>query len=435
MLTEEQLTQSIEKAIGDTAKGLATKDELKKHVEELRKEFAEAAKDENAKIKAMLEEEQKKVDALNAEIKRLIRTRFASIKDSDGNYIGAWGNHERAKMAGLFCLASVGGFATAKDALKSEFGVELKAAGEDAGTTGGILVPTELIPHLITQIERYGVFRRNSLEWPMGSDSSYAPKMSSLLTVYCPGAGTAPSTSDPAFTGVGLNAKKWITVTAIDSELTEDAAIAIGETVMGYLIPAAFAYKEDQVGFLGDGTSTYFGHVGITGALRGVDATIANIKGLEVGTGNAYSELTLADFTGLVGKPMDIADDGNLKWYVNRLFYYSYMMDVALDSGGANATEVYSGAPKKTFLGYPVEFTQVMPKAEANSQICAIFGNLKRGAYLGDRRRLTIDRSTDAYFTSDQIGIRGTERVAPSIHGQGDTTNAGTICGLITAAS
>jgi HK97 family phage major capsid protein len=76
-----------------------------------------------------------------------------------------------------------------------------------------------------------------------------------------------------------------------------------------------------------------------------------------------------------------------------------------------------------------------MPKAEANSQICALLANLRMGAYLGDRRNLTIDRSSERYFDTDQIGIRGTERVAPAIHGVGDTTDAGPICGLITAAS
>ena len=113
------------------------------------------------------------------------------------------------------------------------------------------------------------------------------------------------------------------------------------------------------------------------------------------------------------------------------------MVRLALALGGVNAAEVQSGrmVRDRQFLSYPVDVTQTMPKVEANSQICAILGNLKLGAYLGDRRKLTIDRSTDAYFTTDQIGFRGTERVAPTIHGVGDTTDAGPICALITAAS
>lgn len=233
-----------------------------------------------------------------------------------------------------------------------------------------------------------------------------------------------------------MTAKKWMTLTAIDSELSEDAAIAVGE-VVGYLIGHAFAKKEDEVGFLGDGTSTYFGHTGIAGALRGVDGTIGNIKSLVVGAGNAYSELTLANFESLIGTLPDYADDGDVKWFNSRKFYYTVMIKLALAAGGANATEIIQGrgAKEKTFLSYPVDFAQAMPKTEANSQICTILGNLKMGAYLGDRRKLTIDRSADAYFSTDQVGIRGTERVAPTIHGVGDTTDAGPICALITAAS
>jgi len=224
-----------------------------------------------------------------------------------------------------------------------------------------------------------------------------------------------------------------MTLTALDSELNEDAAIAIGELI-GFLIGQAFAQKEDEVGFLGDGTSTYFGHTGIAGALRAVHATIASIKSLVVSDTDAtYANISLANLDNVCGILPDSADNGEAKWYCSRMFYYTVMVRLAMAAGGANATEILSGSVsrEKTFLGYPVEFTQAMPKTQAASQICAILGNLNLGAYLGDRRKLTIDRSTEAYFTTDQIGIRGTERVAPTVHGVGDTTNAGPICGLI----
>jgi len=437
----------IENALDDIQKNMATKSEVIKLIDD---EVAKEKEEQKAKItdietnaKEAIEELTKANEAIARQIKNLMQTNFASIKTPAGMYNGIWGDLETAKNAGLYIMASVYKNQKAKDTLESK-GVELKrftedkdkAMGEDVGSTGGILVPTEFIPNLILLIEKYGVFRRNALEYPMGSDSAIAPKLSSGLTVYCPGAGVAPTASDAAFKSVGLNAKKLITLTALDSELTEDAAIAIGE-IVGYLIGQAFAKKEDEVGFLGDGTSTYFGHTGIAGALRAVDATIGNIKSLVVGAGNAYSELTLANFESVVGTLPDYADDGDAKWYCSRKFYFTVMLKLALASGGVNATEIVQGrgAKEKTYMSYPVEFAQAMPKTEANSQICALLANLKQGAYLGDRRKLTIDRSTDAYFTTDQVGVRGTERVAPSIHGVGDTTDAGPICGLITAAS
>ena len=437
-MDEKELIAFITKAIGDTHKGLATKKEFVDELvvkladhEEFKKHFAGLSDIPTLKTS---------MDSLAEAVKGLKANRFAALKTPNGMYNGMWGDLETAKTAGLFVLAGCFGHEKAKLALSNK-GIELerfteKAMGEDVNTTGGYTVPGELIPNLILLIEKYGVFRPNALEYPMGSDSAMAPKLTSGLTVYCPGAGVAPSLSDLTFGAVGLNAKKWMTLTALDSELNEDSAIAIGELI-GFMIGKAFAEKEDKVGFLGDGTSTYFGHVGIAGALKAVSATIASIKSLVVGAGNAYSELTLANFEDVCGIVPDYADDGNLKWYVNRKLYYSVMVKLAMAAGGANATEILTGSVsrEKTFLGYPVQFTSAQPKVEANSQICALLANLKLGAYIGDRRKLTIDRSMEAYFTTDQVGIRGTERVAPAIHGQGDTTDAGPICGLITAAS
>lgn len=437
----DELEKKIKKMLEDVVKGLATKEELTKAInEEVAKKIAG---DEHLKeTQTAIVELKRTDDALAYQVKQLLRSGFAAIKTPSGLYNGMWGDLETAKTAGLFILASIFGNKKAVEELDNR-GIELKcftdknekAMGEDVLTTGGVLVPTELIPNIILLIEKYGVYRRNVLEYPMASDSALAPKLSSGLAVYCPGAGVAPSLSDAAFKGVGLTAKKWMTLTALDSELNEDAAIAIGELV-GFLIGQAFAQKEDEVGFLGDGTSTYFGHTGIAGALRAVDATIGNIKSLVVAAGNNYSEIILANFETLLGTVPDYADNGDLKWYCSRKFYYTVMIKLAMAAGGANATEILSGSVsrEKTFLGYPLEFTQAMPKTEANDQVCVLLANLKLGAYLGDRRKLTIDRSTEAYFTTDQIGIRGTERVAFTVHGVGDTTDAGPICGLIMAA-
>ncbi len=442
--------EDIEQGLGQIKRNMATKTEVIELIDKKLDEDHERAQAEKEKNDKLFETAQKTVeelkkanDAVVAQIKMLRSTRFAPLKTSSGMYNGFWGDLETAKNFGKFILAEVFGDVKAGEYLdaigierKHIVGDKIKAMGEDVDTTGGILVPSEFIPHLVLLIEKYGVYRRNALEWPMGGAEATAPKLSSGLTVYCPSAGVAPATSDPAFRGVGMQAKKWMTLTAIDSELDEDAAIAIGE-VVGFLIAQAFAQQEDKVGFLGDGTSTYFGHVGITGALRAVDATIANIKSLVVASGNAYSEIVLTDFEGLIGTLPDYADNGDAKWYAHRYFYMTIMVKLALAAGGTSATEIIAGrgVREKTFLSYPVEFTQVMPKAEANSQICTIFGNLKLGAYMGDRRKLTIDKSKEAYFTTDQVGIRGTERVAPTVHGVGDTTDAGPITALITAAS
>ena len=436
-----EFEKKIEKMLQDMVKGLATKDELAKAIdEEVTKKIAE---DEHLKETRTLVEEVKAAnDNLANQFKQLQRMQLSSSSSWPRSYEmrAVWQNPEQAKNFGLFVLATAAGSEKARKQLEDQ-GIELawitgeKAMGEGTLTGGGAVVPTEFIPTLIALQEQYGVYRRNAQVYPMASDSAVAPKLSSGLTVYCPGEGAPITASDLALKTVGLTAKMWATLTAISIQLEEDAAIAIGE-IVGRQIAWAFAKKEDEIGFLGDGTSTYFGHTGITGALRAVHATIGSIKSLQVSSYKTHATMVMADFEGLLGRLPNFADDGNAKWYCHRLFYYSVMIRLAMAVGGANATEIIRGAGvrEKTFLSYPVEFTQAMPKVAAANSICCLFANLPMGAYLGDRRMMAIDRSSEVYFANAQIGIRGTQRVAVTVHGVGDTTDAGPICGLIMAA-
>lgn len=301
---------------------------------------------------------------------------------------------------------------------------------------GGALVSVEQIPSVIMLLEQYGKYRANAQSMPMGAGQTLQPKIDGLLTVYCPGEGGAVTAADPTIKTVALTPKTLCALTAYSMELEEDSLVALGELLAG-LFARSFAYYEDLCGFLGDGTSTYFGFKGIVGALRAVSATIASIKSLVVGAGNAYNELTLANFNNVIGTLPDMADDGNAKWYEHRYFYYTVFVALALAAGGVQASEVIIGAgqKQKLQLGYPVEFTQVMPKAEGNSQICALLANLRQGAYLGTRGGIEFAQSSEHYFDQGLIACRGRNRIAINVHGVGDITNAGPICGLITAAA
>lgn len=435
--TDEDFCNAVETMLLDTNKGLATKGEF---INALAEQFA---KHETFKSTMAVGQDvptlKSQIESLNKQIAQLKTANFDPIKDQNKNYNGIWGNIKQCRDFGLFVLASVNGHQGAADRLKN-LGYELKqekAMGEDANSTGGVLVPTDFIANMIMLVEQYGVMRQLVDEYPMASDRTIAPKWDSGLTVYCPGAGGTITASDIGLNMIEMVAKKWATLTVIDSELDEDSAIAVGELV-GRGIAMAFAKKEDEVMILGDGTSTYFGHVGICGALKAVDSTIGNIKSLAVGSGNAYSELTVGDFEKLLGILPDYADVGNdVNWVVNRYFYYTVMVALAVASSNASATEILTNAiaKQKTFMAYPVKFSAAMPKAAANSQICALFGNYRLGAYMGTRRQMSIARSDEVKFAEDQIAIRGTERVAPTVHGVGDTADAGPICGLITAAS
>jgi HK97 family phage major capsid protein len=316
----------------------------------------------------------------------------------------------------------------------------LKAQSESNNADGGALVPQEFDRQLIDLREKYGIFRRYTKVTPMVSDTKIVPRRVSGLTAYFVNDNVAITESQKGWDNVQLVAKKVATLTKYSSEVAEDAIINMGDDLAGE-IAYAFSLKEDQCGFTGDGTSTYGGMVGINNAMLNLSATRANIAGLVVGTGNAFSELVLADFHKVVGRLPEYADTPNARWFVHKTFYHEVMEKLMLASGGVPAAEIRDGVRVFRFLGYEVVFTQVLPKAEANDIIVAVLGDLALGTRMGDRRQNTIAIDTSLGFANDQWAIRGTERFDIVCHDLGNASAtstarvAGPIVALATAAS
>jgi HK97 family phage major capsid protein len=452
-MIEEKTVQAITNGIDDLAKNKASRSEVISLIDErvkTDKEQLAALKTDLEKTRSEAEEIKAAAEEHKIQMRRLMGNNMSALKGPDGAYHGMFASPQEAKAFALLVMA--GTLDHTKHHERSVMAVkELQKMGIEpywldtqsrktmtgsSQTGGGALISVEQVASWITLLETYGVLRRNAQPMPMGAGQTTVPKTDTLLTGYVPGEGGTITASDPTIAVCNLVPKTICFLTAYSLELEEDSLVALGE-FLGTLFARSATYYEDLCGFLGDGTSTYFGFKGIAGALKAVSGTIANIKSLVVGSGNAYSELALVDFEGCAGILPDYADDGSVKWFVHRYFYWTVMVKLALAAGGVNATEVVLGAGtrQKQYLGYPVEFTQVMPRAEANSQICALLANLRLGLILGTRGGLVIDQSTERYFEMGLVAARARNRVAINAHGVGDTTNAGPICGLITAAS
>ena len=249
---------------------------------------------------------------------------------------------------------------------------------------------------------------------------------------------------------VQLVAKKLAAIARISNELGEDAIINVGDDLAGE-IAYQFALKEDQCGFVGDGSGPYGGITGVCNKILAVDATPGNILGLQIGaagTGASYAGFTLSDFNAVVGKLPEYADGPNAKWYVHKTFWGTVMQKLATAAGGNRVGDIVDGARVKEFLGYEVVVTQVMPKTPAVNQVVAVFGDLSKGVSLGDRRMTTLKVSdvADTAFFNDQILIRGTERFDIVVHDVGESSagtardsavgaQAGPIVALSTASS
>lgn len=357
------------------------------------------------------------------------------LRDVNGEMISL-SSEEKAYRFGMWAIAVLGdprkSFVQKCVKFCNDNGVEMKAHSEAINSGGGYLVPPEFGNDMIILREQFGVFRANAKIVPMASDTRSDPRRTGGLTAYFIGENTQITESQKGWDRVNLTAKKLAVLTKMSSELNEDSVVNLGDDLAGE-ISYAFANKEDLCGFLGDGTSTYGGIVGLTNAFLNLSGTIANIAGVTVApnqtASNGYGAILLANFLAMQGNlPEYAAKMGNLKWYCHRNFYYNTMLSLALAAGGVTEAEILAaGAVEPRFLGYPVEFAQVMPKVFATSQIPCFFGNMPMTASLGDRRQVTIALSEHLNFDSDELAMRGTERFDINVH---DVGNASATAGL-----
>lgn len=361
-----------------------------------------------------------------------MRVEGFSARNRDPSYRGVFESRDQARGFGLLMLAQCAKDSRAADLLKKDYpGIYEHAMASNPGSSGGALVPSEFVARLLLLVERYGVFERNAMPMPMNEDQMVFYKQDGEMDVFLLSENINASETEPTFSPIELHAKEWGALTLFPRSLDDDALFVIADLIAQSLA-RAFAKKMDNIGFLGDGTSTYFGVKGIIQRLLDVNG-VDDGGGLVLGSGNLWSELTLADFEKVMGAlPQYAADDA--QWYCSRAFFFTVMVKLMLASGGVTAAEI-EGRRRPMFLGLPVEITQVMPSAEANSQIPAVLGDLRKAATVGDRRRMSIDQSTHYKFAARQVAVLGTRRVAVNVHDVGTDTEAGPVVGLITQSS
>ena len=306
------------------------------------------------------------------------------------------------------------------------------------------LVPPEFGMDFIKLVEEQGVARNVAKVVMMNSDQRSDPKFVSGLTASFVGENSAASESNMQTQNITLVAKTLVVLTRISNQLNADATSVLGDAILGEFT-RTIARTEDDCLINGDGSSSYAGIVGLLQALQTAagNPTTTSAGGIVVGDGNAYSELTLANFHDTAAVLPTYADTGNTTWLASRNFYHSVMQKLELAAGGVTAHEIMAGdrRPRPMFLGYPVTFSPLMPSTAANSQLCVLLGDFSQGASFGDRMQQTILFSEhgsvggESLFERNQLGIRATSRFDVVVHGTGSTTEAGPIVGLQTLNS
>ena len=297
---------------------------------------------------------------------------------------------------------------------------EFRAAMEGGtDTLGGFAVPDPLAATIIELVEEWGVFRRNARNVTMTSDTLDIPKLDASLQVKYPAEGDAIVASDLTLGQVNLLAKKYAQLAIMSTELNEDAVISMTD-LLARDMARNYAHAEDLNSFLGDGSATYGGITGVQNALN---------AGAILTGGSTFGALTKDIFEQAAGKIKQYAGI-TPKWYISRYGYYNSMIPILTDLGGTDMRHVEGGGDMM-FLGYPVEFTQVLVgETGTTGDMACVFGDLDLGAYLGTRRQVSIRVLNELYAANDQIGVISTMRSDTQVHSLGDATEAGAIVAI-----
>jgi HK97 family phage major capsid protein len=92
-----------------------------------------------------------------------------------------------------------------------------------------------------------------------------------------------------------------------------------------------------------------------------------------------------------------------------------------------------NGVTQRTYLGFPVKITSVLPQTSAsqNGAVMLLFGDLAMSSTVGDRVGVEVKTSTQRLLDTDQILFRGRQRFDLLNHDVGDSTTAGPMVGLV----
>jgi HK97 family phage major capsid protein len=262
----------------------------------------------------------------------------------------------------------------------------------------------------------------------MSSDTLDWPRRTGGLTAYFTAENTAVTESTTAWDNVNLVAKKLAVLTRMSTELSEDAVVSVAD-ILTSEIAYAFASKEDDCGFNGDGTGTYGGIRGLT--VLAIDGSHNAGKYTAASGHNTFATLDNTDLTGLIGTLPQYALPG-AKFYVSQLGF-AQTFERLIATAGGNSISTLDGSIQYRYLGFPIVISQKLPAIATTltTKAMLFFGDLSLAAAMGERRVVSIKRSDERYFDQDQIGLLGTERVDINVHDMGDNTTAGPLVSLV----
>jgi HK97 family phage major capsid protein len=339
------------------------------------------------------------------------------------------GAEQKAEIVGYWVKSIMGDDAARAWCVDHGIGLT-KAASGSVNTVGGFLAPQDFDDAIINVRETFGAWRQGAENRPARSDGQVRPRRISGLTANFVPEGAPIPESSFQLDAVESAQKKFAILARASSELFEDSAADLGEFItseIGY----AFAAKEDDCGFNGDGTSAFVGISGLATKLVGLKSSVA-----AGAAHNTFLTLDTTDIANLMAGVLATAIPG-AAWYTSATGYAQTICRLAAVSGGLVATMRPDGTIAANYLGFPVRFSGKLPDVSTSltSKAMLLFGNLAMSSVLVERQQQTIlaisrDRALDA----DQVLVRGVQRCDIINHTVGDANTRGPIAMLVGTA-
>ena len=297
---------------------------------------------------------------------------------------------------------------------------------------------TEYGREVVDLVGDYGLARKVGTVYPMGADSVMLPTLTADPVFVAIAAAGSVTEKSPALTNVELVAKKWGGIVRFPREIDMASIVNLGQFLARYGA-RNFARIEDDCFFSGDGTSTYHS---LNGLRKVVDASGTRV--VLASTKTANTDSTLANFRSVRGLVSAHALR-NAAYYVHPTFesqlagFNTSTLQPYRTDGARNAdigTGPTGALASATLDGFPIIWSDSMPALStgaAASQVFAVFGDASY-QYIGDRMSPEIVLSEQAYWTTDEIGIRFLERFTVNML-CAQTGSAIALAGIKTAAS
>ena len=318
----------------------------------------------------------------------------------------------KRQQARILATVEAGSFAPSQERLHTTSTTDSPKAG--------FLLPKPFLAELFVIVEEYGLARQLFRPIPMTTKAIDLKNVASKVVAYWTGEGENITASDMGFGEGELSVGKLAGLTSWTTELEEDMAISL-LPVVREMFAEKISRKEDEAGFLGDGSASYGGFTGVLNLPGAQSVTFASGDT----TAEALSETHLRSAKTALSR----GRRQNARWVMHDTVYEE-IKQLETSSGDRIFQEMIVGTGDDTLLGFPVETSEVYPDFDSvgADEPFISFGD-HRTMLMGQRRGVSASQSREAViqdpdgnivynaYQADGALLRITERIgfaAPS---------------------